>query len=135
MTLSILHAVVRLMCCHAKTMHCHTNHMTSGPYTGGVRGGSDEPPFFGQVACTRYKLYPRLQLTCFFIVQLKCRFPNNAHRICYRYVCTLSQHNNIVFGCQCSSKINQPQNGCQNASEMLSGSLNFQNFHNYVTLL
>ena len=28
----------------------------SGPYTGGVRGGSDEPPFFGQVACTRYKI-------------------------------------------------------------------------------
>ena len=36
-------------------------------------GGSDEPPFFGQVAYTRYKLYPiaRLQLTCFFMVQLK----------------------------------------------------------------
>ena len=25
-------------------------------YTGGVRGGSDEPPFFGQVACTRYEI-------------------------------------------------------------------------------
>ena len=30
--------------------------MVSGPYAGGVRGGSDEPPFLAGYMCDRLKL-------------------------------------------------------------------------------
>ena len=71
----------------------------SGLYTGGVRGGSDEPPFFGQVADIR------LQLTCF-----TAKASNNAAFPITHTGYAIDMHsisitiNNIVFAYQCSSK-------------------------------
>ena len=77
-------------------------HTIAGPYTGGVRGGSDEPPFFGQhILDIIYIQDSNLHAS------LKPASNSAAFQITHTgYAIDMHalSHNVIVFACQCLSK-------------------------------